>query len=188
MKLNNSVMHKTPYFPCSILLATMLLLQSCDNDPQPEEEEEVITTLTVTLIPETGGDPVTLRFYDADGVGAIEPVYTVSGPLTANTTYDAALALFNDSENPPVNITEEVAEENQDHIFCYTPEGLNLIIGEFDKDQNNMNVGITSQWTTGEAGSGTVRIVLRHQPGTKTGDCPGSGSTDIDVTFDLAIE
>lgn len=185
---NNSRMHKPFHLLSSFLLATMLLLGSCDNDPEPEEEEELITTLTVTLVPRISGDPITLRFYDADGAGAIEPIYTVSGPFMANTVYDAALAVFNDSENPPVNVTEEIAEESEDHLFCFTPAGVDIVISEFDRDANNMNVGITSQWAIGAAGSGTVQIVLRHQPGTKTGECPGTGSSDIDVTFDIVVE
>lgn len=171
----------------TLLLATMLPLISCDSDPNPEEEGELITTLTITLIPQNGGDVVSYKFYDADGIGAIQPVYTLSGALAANKVYDAALVLFNESVSPPENIIEEIREEKEDHLFCYTPEGISLSIDNFDKDDNNLNVGITSRWTTGEAGTGKVQIVLRHQPGTKTGDCPGSGDTDIFVEFDVEI-
>ena len=182
IELKNTILFYT------LVPAAMLLWHSCDKEPGPEEEEEVITTLTVTLVPQGAGDPVTLKFYDQDGIGAIEPTQTTSGPLAAHTVYEAALALFNESETPPANIIEEIEEEKGDHIFCYTPQHVNITIDDFNKDSNNMNVGITSRWTTGEASSGTVQIALRHQPGTKTGDCPGSGSTDIDVTFQVEIK
>ena len=176
------------YSLCLFLVATMLLITSCGDDPEPEEEEELITTLIVTLAPQGGGDEVTLMFYDEDGeTGSIPPEYTVSGPLSTNTVYEASITLLNETDNPAENITEEIEEEKDDHIFCFTLTGLSLTIDNLDKDNQGLDVGLSCEWTTEGAGTGTVRIVLRHQPGTKTGTCPGSGSTDIDVTFNLEI-
>ena len=38
------------------VIFTTVLFVSCVNDSEPINEEEVITTLTVTLVPEGGGD------------------------------------------------------------------------------------------------------------------------------------
>lgn len=176
------------FFSSALLVATVLLISGCDDDPEPVNEEEVITTLTLTLTPNGGGTPVTLRFYDEDGDGSIQPQKTVSGPLAANKTYAGVITLLNETETPAGNITEEVKEEADDHLFCFTITNANLTVNATDKDNNNLPVGIETSWVTGAAGAGTVKVVLRHQPGAKTGNCPGAGDTDIEVDFDVTIQ
>jgi hypothetical protein len=186
------------FFLCAFVVATSLLM-SCSDDPEPVNEEEVITTLTITLTPVgVGGDPVILEFFDEDGDGAIEPVYTYTpttgggspaGILSASTTYNAVIELLNETETPAEDITVEILEEADEHLFCFTPGGtLNLVIESTDEDGEGLPVGIASSWVTGAASTGTVTVVLRHQPGVKTGDCPGDGDTDISVTFNIAIQ
>ncbi|MDG1503047.1 MAG: type 1 periplasmic binding fold superfamily protein, partial [Flavicella sp.] len=64
------------------VIFTTVLFVSCSNDediisapamPEPINEEEVITTLTVTLVPEGGGTAVVLSFQDLDGDGEDAP-------------------------------------------------------------------------------------------------------------------
>jgi hypothetical protein len=180
----------------STFVVTTLLLNSCSDDPEPANEEEVITTLTVTLMPVGGGTTVTMKFYDEDGDGPIDPVYTytpatpagTSAVLAANKAYTATLELLNETETPAGNITEEIEEEAEDHIFCFTVTSANLTVTNRNLDGNALPVGLTSTWTTTTANTGTVNIVLRHQPGVKDGNCPGPGDTDIDVTFNVAIQ
>ena len=98
----------------SILLFASLLFVACSNDdenPEPVNEEEVITTMTVTLLPNGGGTPVTLQTRDLDGDGPNAPTVTVSGNLTAGATYNGSIVLLNETEDPAENITEEVQEE-----------------------------------------------------------------------------
>ncbi|MCU0356149.1 MAG: hypothetical protein MUE95_01075 [Cyclobacteriaceae bacterium] len=192
-------------FACLVLVATMLLM-SCGEDPEPANEEELITTMRVTLVPQGGGTTVTMEFKDLDGVGANPPVFTYSPStggatpaalLAANKIYNASIVLLNETESPAEDITEEIEEEADEHLFCFTPAmsgGATLNIQYADKESDfitgggNRVVGIKSTWSTGNAGSGNVTIVLRHQPGTKTGACPGTGETDIEVTFALVIQ
>lgn len=170
-------------------LAFAVGISACDgDDPAPVNEEEVITTLNVTLAPNGGGTPVTLRFFDADGDGSGAPIKTVSGNLEADKTYTGVITLSDDSKSTPVDITEEVAEEADDHLFCFTVTGSNLTVTATDKDSQNLPVGLTSSWVTTTAGNTSVKIVLRHQPETKNGQCPGSGDTDVEVDFDVIIE
>ncbi len=180
----------------SFLLATLLLV-SCGDDPEPANEEELITTLTLTLTPTltpTGGDPITMTFKDLDGDGAGVPqyIYSTGGDaavLSASTTYTAEITLLNESVNPAENITEEIEEEADEHLFCFTVGGgANIDYSYADEDDNGLDVGLTTIWETGAASTGTITIVLRHQPGTKTGACPGPGETDIEVTFNVAIQ
>lgn len=176
------------FFSSTFLVATLLLIMACDDDPEPVNEEEVITTLNLTLTPVGGGNSVTLRFYDEDGDGSIQPEKTVSGPLTPYTTYDGVITLLNETESPAGDITAEVKEEADDHLFCFTTSNLNLTVSAKDKDSNNLPIGIETSWVTAAAGTGTVKVVLRHQPGEKTGNCPGAGDTDIEVDFNVTIQ
>jgi hypothetical protein len=176
-------------FFCPFLVATLLLLPGCSNDdPDPVNEEEVITTLTVTLVPEGGGANVVLKFYDEDGDGSIAPQTTVSGALAANKTYKGAITLLNETENPAGDITAEVKEEANDHLFCYTVSGSNLTVSYDDTDNHGLPVGLETRWVTTGAGTGKIGITLRHQPGEKTGACPGAGDSDIEVEFNITIQ
>jgi hypothetical protein len=150
-------------------LAVILSFNSCDNgDPEPVNEEEVITTFQITLAPSLGGDPVILKFFDSDGEqGSIEPVITVSRPLSASTLYTAIIELRNETTNPAVNVTEEVAEEGDDHLFCFESSNSNLDIEYEDEDSNGFPIGLVSSWRTGSAGETSVTVALRHQAGTK---------------------
>jgi hypothetical protein len=205
MTMTNNLMMRwlTRFFAGSILLATMLLV-SCGDDPEPTNEEELITTLLVTLTPNDGGDDVTLKFYDADGDGPIAPVYTynpnIAGPNSAavlqlNKSYSASIVLLNETENPVEDVTEEIEEEADEHLFCFSTTLTGLAIVPADTEANYIAggstkpVGLLTTWSVGSAiGTGTVTIILRHQPGTKTGTCPGSGETDIEVTFNVTIQ
>lgn len=177
------------FFCCIILFASLMFFQSCDkNDPMPVNEEEVITTLTMTLTPDGGGMPVLLKFFDEDGEnGSTPPVNTVSGPLTASTTYSGKIQLLNETEDPAEDITIEVQEESNDHLFCFMTTG-NITTAYEDQDDNGFPVGITTSWLTGERGNADITITLRHQSGTKTGVCPGPGESDVEVSFDLIIQ
>ena len=172
-----------------IPIATLLLILSCDKeDPKPVNEAELVTTVEVTLIPEGIGIPVRLKFFDADGdQGSIVPLYTVSGSLKASTSYVATIKMTNETVNPPGDITQEVEAEANDHLFCFDVNG-NLTIAYEDVDGNGFPLGLSTSWLTGDAGQVDVAISLRHQAGTKTGQCPGVGESDVDVAFRLTVE
>jgi hypothetical protein len=187
MNTQNTVFSKTlsGFFLLAFLVATMLLV-SCSDDPEPVNEEEVITTVTITLTRE-GGMPMVLAWDDVNLNGVVDSnEITQDVTLTTNTSYTAAVTLTNKSVTPAENITEEIEEEAEDHLFCFTST-VDLTLNASDEDANGLPIGLTSTWVTGDnTGEGTVRIILRHQPGTKTGACEG-GDTDIDLTFPIEI-
>jgi hypothetical protein len=158
------------------------------DDPQPVNEEEVITTLNVVLTPTGGGVPVTLKFQDPDGDGSVAPIKSVSGPLNANKSYTAVITLQDESRAVVKDITPEVQDEAEDHLFCFVITGSNLTATATDTDSNGFPIGLSSTWVTTTAGSASIKITLRHQPGTKTGACPGTGETDVEVDFSLTIQ
>jgi hypothetical protein len=173
------------------ILFTVLFLNSCkDDDPIDMNDEEVITTLTYTLTP-TSGDVVTLSFLDLDGDGGDDPIIT-GGILQSNMSYIGVLDLKNEAETPAESITEEIEEEALEHQFFFTATGANLTVGYADDNGNPL--GLVTTLTTGDASSGTIQVVLRHEPdksatGVQSGDITNAGGeTDIEVTFDITLQ
>lgn len=169
----------------------------------PNEEEEQITEVTLTFTPEGGGDAITATWLDADGEGVGNP--TIDDiDLDANTEYIMTMTLQNTLENPAEDITEEIEEEDDEHMFFFgftadlftDPAGDGNIGAENRGDALNYNdmdddgnpVGLSTTWTTGTAASGTFNVVLKHQPGLKSGTSDSTvGGTDVDIEFDINI-
>lgn len=65
---------------------------------------------------------------------------------------------------------------------------LNLTVTTTDLDSNNppLPLGFKTSFKTGAAGTGYLRVVLRHQPNSKDGTY-APGSTDLDVGFNVRI-
>jgi hypothetical protein len=179
----------------AVLFISALTITSCsDEDPVVINEDEVITTMSIELTPNGGGDKITLQSKDADGEGTAAPVVT-GGTLAANTTYSAVITLLNELESPAENITTEVAEEADEHQFFYTANGVS---GTFTytgaNDTNGNPVGINFTVATGSAGTGAYVVTLRHEPnksatGVKEGDITNAGGeTDIQVSFPITVQ
>jgi hypothetical protein len=173
------------------LLASTLIFASCSDDddtPEPVNEEEVITTLTVTL--DSGSDTVVMQYQDLDGDGPDAATLTISGSLSANTTYDGSIILLNETESPAENITEEIEEEDLDHQFFYTVgSGLDVAAEYGDADSEGNPLGLSFILNTGVASSGGLTFTLRHEPNKpNTGLENAGGETDIEVTFDVTVE
>ncbi|MBW1298905.1 type 1 periplasmic binding fold superfamily protein [Aquimarina litoralis] len=183
----------------SMLAIAGLFAYSCsddDDNPTVVNEEEVITTMTVTLT--AGTDVVTLTSRDLDGPdGPNAPVITVSGPLTANTTYTGEVSLLNETETPAENVNEEIEEEADEHQFFYdVASTLNATTAYTDTEADyppNMGtnpVGITFSLVTTDASTGSLTVTLRHEP-KKPNDgtlADAGGDTDIAQSFDLTIQ
>lgn len=171
------------------LMATVMTSCSSDDDtPVAVDEEEVITTMNVTLVSQ-GGSTVTLQSQDLDGDGPNTPVISVEN-LTANTTYTGSIELLNETETPAEDITEEVSEESDEHQFFYSVNGSIASVTYGDTDSNGNPIGLSFVLITGDAGSGSISITLRHEP-TKPNDgtlANAGGETDIAQTFSLIVE
>lgn len=193
------------------VLALVLTLSGCGEDPEKEDTPELITKATLTFTPSGGGNTVvvTATDPDADGVQDI----AVDGPinLAVNKTYTLSIELINglaSPNSPEYDITEEVEEEGDEHMFFFgwtnnvfsNPTGngnidnrndaVNYTGGSNSVDVNNLPLGLTTTWTTSQAAaSGTFRVLLKHQPETKsrTSDS-NTGETDLDITFTLNVQ
>jgi hypothetical protein len=177
-----------------LLLAFVLIIfaNGCgeDEDPLIENEEEVITSVTLTLLPNGGQGTVTLSFSDPDGDGGNDPVFSTDGQLEANSSYRGQLSFANATGS----IDAEIIEEGIDHqAFYQTTGGLAMTLTYLDSDQLQQPLGLMTDISTGVAGSGQLTITLRHEP-TKgpsvtisRPDLAG-GETDVEVIFDVTVQ
>ena len=177
------------------ILAGTVAMQSCKKeDPVIPNEEELITTINYTLISNDFQDTVVLRFQDIDGPGGNDPII-IGGDLKTSKTYNGEIELLNEIESPPENISDEVENESNDHQFFYIRSSPDLgTINYKDQDMNGMPLGLKTEWITQGVSTGTLTIILRHQPdknnsGVSDGDPTNAGGeTDIEVTFDVTVQ
>lgn len=176
----------------ALLVIPVIFSTSCSNDDAPVNEEEVITTVTTTLV--GGGQTITLTSRDLDGDGPNAPVVTVSGNLTAGTTYTGSTTFLNELESPAEDITVEVEEEGADHqVFYQLPSSIGTVTYT-DTDANGRPIGLNFTLVAGTSGStGTLTVTLRHLPnktasGVSGGDITNAGgNTDAAVSFSVAV-
>ena len=177
---------------CSMYALLAIAMVSCSDDdtpPAPVNEVEVITTLILTLTPDSG-EEVVLTTRDLDGDGPGELVTTVEGSFSENTEYQGAVRFVNETETPAEEITDEVLEEADEHqVFYTTTDGLNIQTTYEDEDSQGNPLGLQITLTTGVASQGSLTVTLRHEP-VKPNDGLDSagGETDITSTFDVTIE
>ena len=201
-------MKKSPLFLALLFSLPLFFVTSCDDDdvPPEENEEETITNVTLTFVPEGGGPEVEATWVDADGeAGSGQPVLS-DITLAANTTYTLRIDLINAIDpSDPESVTEEIEEEANAHIFFFgwtdglfsSPTGDgNIGAGNRDEpvnyedfDDNTFPLGLETTWTTGDATTGTFRVLLAHQPDEKSATSDSTtGEPDVDITWDVVIE
>lgn len=179
-----------------LLMGGLLTFSACkdEEDPEPDHEHDAITTVTLTLTPTDSSKPVvTATWEDHDGPGGEAPEVD-DLVLSANTTYTGSLTFASEEEHGDHHdlhdLTDEIREEGTAHEVFYlvTPQGL-VTFNKTDEDDNGRPIGLATTATTTAAGTGTVRVMLKHQPGTKSNTSnENTGETDVDITFDARVQ
>ncbi len=179
-----------------MVLLVMLLAFSCKkkDDPKPSNppntnEEELITTLKIMFTEEGTGTVSVFQFADLDGSGGNAPTQDQI-VLNAGKTYHGRIILLDQTKSPVDSISNEVEEEKNAHQFFYTTTGDNLSVSYTDFDDHGVPVGLFPDFVTGVAGSGTLKVVLKHQPDLKPTSGMGNssiGETDVEVIFNVTI-
>ena len=190
-----------------VFVAPILFFACSPEEPVREDVPELITRITLRFTPTDGGDVIEASASDPDGEGVADIEADGPAVLVAGKTYNLDIILFNELVNPGqsgYDISAEVEEEGDEHMLFFAwddalftePTGngnadnRNDPVLYLDTDQNNLPLGLTTSWTTAStATSGKLRIVLKHQPGSKTANSGlSTGETDLDVTFDVTIQ
>jgi len=189
---------KNLYRPVYALLILLFFL-SCKRDrsdvtkPPNGNEQELITTVKVILTNTANSSDVReVMFRDIDGPGGNVPVVG-SLSLPAGTIYTGEIILLDETKTPVDSISNDVYDERNDHQFFYIVSGADLSISyqSGDVDDFAVPIGLKPLFSVGNTtGSGTLTVILKHQPGVKptsgTGDFT-KGDTDVEVTFDVSI-
>ena len=178
-----------------LMLGATVLLSQCKNadNPEPEDPNELITTVRLHFTEQGTTTPVTFTWRDPDGEGGNPPTQFDAITLKANTTYTLTVGLLDESKTPAEDITEEIEEKKDEHLFVYTASPASLLTYTYgDRDGRNLPVGLTGTARTGNAGTGTFKVQLRHQSpvgGVAVKDgTPGPGSDDVNLDFTLTVQ
>ena len=181
-------------FQFFLFAVIVFFLSSCkkENIVDPNQAE-LITTVRLKLTNTLSSSiaPLIYEFKDLDGEGGAAPVKFDDIVLQKNIPYICEVTVLNESVSPADNITAEIKAEANDHQFYFVPSSSNLLsVSNYDTDTNGLPLGLSSFWVTGlNPGSGTVKVVLKHKPGTKAAnDLINKGETDIELDFKLIIQ
>ena len=176
------------WIACVVLLAGAC--KKGEQDVAPTSDNEAITTATLTLTSKANAAEVVTATVDNLNTTADFSKATLN--LKANTTYTGAVSLLDKTRTPALDATAEIREKLNEHLFVYTPAPASLLtITLTDKDTNPAPgpypVGLATEIKTGAAGSGSLKLVLRHQPNTKNGTAT-PGTTDLDTNFPVVVK
>jgi hypothetical protein len=181
----------------SSILLVIVVSQGCREHEivDPLNEQELITTITLSLQQlneqgEPAGELLTYSWRDEDGSGnpVIDQVILNSG-----SRYLLEMEILDESKTPVGSITEEIIEEGSEHQFFYEVSGPSMSFEYDDEDENGKPIGLRSIVDVGQAGVGTLTVVLRHAPekdapGVTEGDIANAGGeTDIEAVFPLSV-
>lgn len=213
------------FIPITIIIAVLF---SCNHDEKvvaPTVSNEALTTvqLQLTNTADATDKPFAQweQLLDKNGNPLPVDVTQANLNLKANATYTAQLTLLDKTQTPDFNVSDEIKQRSNYHLFFYQPlptdkalvipnnyptnkddlypepiptpipsgSVLNLTVTITDHDSNTQQypLGLQSNFVTGAAGTGWLRLVLRHQPNVKDGTY-APGSTDLDVGFNVTIQ
>lgn len=172
------------------LLTCSFLTIGCKKDDHNHGDHDTINRVSYEL--KSGAETISLSFNDPDGDGGTAPVI-VGGTLKANTTYSGSIKLYNLHDGSYDDLTPEILSEGTKHQFFFTSTVAGVMVSYDDKDVSNNPIGLTSKLQTGNAGSGLLKVTLKHEPnksamGVSGGDMTNAGGeTDADISFPITI-
>jgi len=171
----------------STLALLWLAVFGCEKDIKagPDNEQELITTVALKFV--GGGQTLTFSAEDKDGDGGQAPIIQPIA-LKANTDYALTVTFLDASKIPALDITVEVKKESNAHLVCFTNTGAMVAPLQQDKDASGNILGLESTLKTGIAGTGTLKVTLKHKP-TKSSLSPcDTGETDAEATFNVTVQ
>ena len=169
-------------------LLASTVIYSCskgDDDPEEVNEQEVINRVSIVLSDGSNSQTVTWN------EGSTPPAIT----LDVDKTYTASIYFYDASAPTDVeDITEEVIEEVDEHYCLWEIAGLSdFLITSAPTDyagSDGIPINLITEWGTGGAESGNIKVTLIHEPANKAGTTRSSigGETDIELTFPTTVQ
>jgi hypothetical protein len=200
-------LHRSPIVSLSIgsgLLATALFFAGCDDVTKPAEVDEQENFSTIILNITNAADATdkmsdTLKFAVSYSAGPIlSKNQTIK--LKNGATYSVETSLLDETKSPAVDMSEDVSTDSDIHQIFYTSAGANLTVTYDDKDVNNHPIGLKTTFKAGTAGTGTLKVTLKHQVEGTTKLKPAInwtthpqgditvGETDVEASFNVTVE
>lgn len=177
-----------------LLLATTVACNKEKDQPTPDEQE-LITTLKLQLTEATTTNAQTFVYKVENGFeNGTGTIVIDTLKLKANTTYDAVLTVLNEKATPVEDITSEIIEKSDEHLFFFTatPQSGAGSIGTSNGnlDSKGAPLNQTFMLKTATVGNGSFQVVLKHQPSDKnaTSLTTVGGDTDLDATFPVVLQ
>tara|TARA_Y100001980_G_scaffold9813_1_gene2607 strand:+ start:759 stop:1325 length:567 start_codon:yes stop_codon:yes gene_type:complete len=169
------------------LLSSTVIYSCSKSDDEPEEvnEQEVINRVSIVLA--EGSNSQTITWNE----GSTPPAII----LDVDKVYTASIYFYDASDPTDVeDITEEVIEEADEHFVLWEIAGLSdITITSASNDvsgSDGIGINLVTDWSTGGAESGNIKVTLIHEPTTKSGTNRASfgGETDIELTFPTTVQ
>ncbi|MEZ4919017.1 MAG: hypothetical protein R2792_07890 [Saprospiraceae bacterium] len=180
-------MTKTVRFLSLVSLVVLaLVFSNCKKST--DTQTELITDVELRFTHASGFDQ-TFTWSDPDGDGGNAPVIDdIVLPVSLDSLH-CSIQIWDRSKTPAVNITEEILQEADDHLFVFNIDlNANVLIVYADADTQGNSLGLKTNWITPQAGTTTLRLVLYHEPTNKSNFLDPGGEVDVDVSFPLIIQ
>lgn len=170
----------------SLLLGSLALLDSCKNDSVGPTNETITTMKVIAQNLATNRiDTFQYENFHEMQAGSYPPGHVDTIRLSAKSSYAIQVVLINDLTH--LYVTDTIIAKADSHLMVYNidPTGM-IAVKILDKDSKGLPLGLMSNWTTADSTNGWLRMILRHQVGTKNGtETPGSN--DFEADFPIAI-
>lgn len=178
----------------ALLSATLALAFSAckKDDPPTPVEQELITTVRLNITGPNGFSQ-SFNYKVENGFGSTPGTIQIDTlKLTANTAYTVTTQVLNEKESPAEDVTLEVIEEKDKHLFTFVSSPAtgagSLTMSNGSVDNNNQPFNQTIMVQTGAAGSGKLTVTLMHFAGVKpTGTAPMAAETDAEAIFPVLL-
>lgn len=179
-----------------LFASTFYITLGCSDDPNPANEEELITSVKLTFT-KVSAEPLEFLWNDPDGETGSGVPEIDNVVLLTDSEYNLSITLGDESSGTLVDITGDISDEATDHQFFFQPDvslddHIDLAYNDEDADGNPL--GLNNVVQTSGAGSGKLKLILRHKPkkdesGVSEGNITNAGGdTDIEIEFEVSVE
>ncbi len=163
-----------------------LLVWSCgkQKDPPIPSEPELISTVRL-IFSSDSQKTIAYDYRVLDGEKQVDTIH-----LAENQTYHLEIRFLHEYGTEAEDLTQEILDEAEEHLVILQSIPYEFIQWESgNQDPNGKPLNQEVSVRTGDAGEGSLRILLMHRPTNKFGTDPSDsgGETDADALFPMVI-
>jgi hypothetical protein len=183
-----------------VCLSVFILIFSCrpkdvQNPQNPQSDNEKVTHVYLYL-EDTSVTPHAIKTFVWSQMDSTEDPSISYDTLEMGKNYLGSVMMLDQTKTPFDTLSHEFEEEalKLEHQFFYDCSPTSLLTFTYsnsDKDANGVPVGITPNVFANALGTGSMHVVLKHQPGVKPNSGNGNstlGSTDLDIVFPVKVK